>query len=140
MNPYAQTYQAQQIQTASQEQILIMLYDGAIRFLNLAKTAMAENNIERSHNNIIKAQRIIMEFMTTLDLKTGGEVARNLYQLYEYLHHRLVQANLQKDVKMVDEVLQHLKELKATWEEAILIAKQSEKALAEELGQHANIA
>ncbi len=124
MNPYAKTYKAQQIQTASQEQILIMLYDGAIRFLNTAKAGIAEGDVEKFNGNIIKAQRILMEFMTTLDMDVGGEMAKNLFQLYEYLHYRLVQANLQKDVTMVDEVLEHLRELKKTWEEAIGLTRQ----------------
>lgn len=127
-NPYANTYMNQEVQTASQEQLLIMLYDGAIRFLNAAKQGLADDNMEKAHNNVIKTQRILMEFMTTLDMETGGEMAKNLFQLYEYLHYRLVQANLKKDLAMMDEVLDHLKELKMTWEEAIRIAKQEASA------------
>lgn len=126
MNPYANTYKSQQIQTASQEQILILLYEGAIRFLKLAKTALAEKNLEKFHNNIIKTQRILMEFMSTLDVETGGDMAKNLFNLYEYLHYRLIQANLKKDVTMMDEVLEHLQELKSTWESAIDLVKQEE--------------
>lgn len=122
MNPYLKQYQQTQVQTASPEKLLIMLYDGAIQFLNKARMAMQNKDIEGTHNNIIGAQRIISEFMNTLDLKTGGEVAQNLYNLYEYLHYRLVQANIKKDVEMVDEVLVHLKDLKQTWEQAIIIA------------------
>ncbi len=128
MNYYTQTYQAQEIQTASQEQILIMLYDGAIRFLNIAKMAHEERNIEKFHNNLIKTQRILMEFMTTLDLEAGGEVAQNLLKLYEYLHHQLIQANVKKDVTMVEEVLTHLRELKETWEKAIGLSRQEQQS------------
>lgn len=124
-NPYANTYKTQQIQTASKEQILVMLYEGAIRFLNLAKAGHEEGNIEKFHNNLMKTQRIIMEFMSTLDVDMGGEMAKNLFKLYEYLHYRLIQANLKKDVTMIDEVLVHLRELKSTWEEAITMAKKS---------------
>jgi flagellar secretion chaperone FliS len=129
MNSYANTYKSQQIQTASQEQILIMLYEGAIRFLNTAKMGLEENNSEKFNNNIIKTQRIIMEFMTTLDMEVGGEMAQNLFQLYEYLHYRLIQANLKKDATMIDEVLGHLKLLKETWEEAIGIARREDAQL-----------
>lgn len=122
MNPYLKQYQQTQVQTASPEKLLIMLYDGAIQFLNKAKIALSENNIEAVHNNIIGAQRIISEFMNTLDMEVGGDMAKNLYNLYEYLHHRLVQANLKKDSDMVEEVLVYLKDLKQTWEEAIKIA------------------
>ena len=124
MNPYLKQYQQSQIQTASPEKILIMLYDGAIQFLNKALKAMEENNIQESHNNNVAAQNIIAEFMNTLDMDIGGEVAQNLYSLYEYLHHRLVQANINKKPEYVKEVLVHLKELKHTWEEAIRIANK----------------
>lgn len=132
MNPYLKQYQQSQIQTASPEQILIMLYDGAIQFLNKALRHIEEKDIQETHNNIIAAQRIITEFMNTLDVEAGGEVCRNLYSLYEYLHYRLVQANIQKSPDMINEVLRHLKDLKATWEEAIRIAgKDKEKPEAE---------
>lgn len=124
MNPYLKQYQQSQIQTASPEQILIMLYDGAIQFLNKALRCMEEKDIQETHNNIIAAQRIISEFMNTLDVEAGGEVCKNLYSLYEYLHYRLVQANIQKSPDMINEVLRHLKDLKATWEEAIKIASK----------------
>lgn len=128
-NPYLKQYQQSQIQTASPEKILIMLYDGAIQFLNKALKALEEKNIQESHNNIISAQNIIAEFMNTLDMDIGGDVAKNLYSLYEYLHYRLVQANIQKNSAMIEEVLKHLKELKQTWEEAIKIAhKEKEHA------------
>lgn len=127
MNPYLKQYQTNQIQTASPEKILIMLYDGAIQFLNKAKKEIENKNIQEVHNNIIGAQKIISEFMNTLDMEVGGETANNLYNLYEYLHFRLVQANLKKDAAMIDEVLVHLKDLKATWEEAIRITNK-EKA------------
>lgn len=123
----AKQYKAQQIQTASPEEILILLYEGAIRFLVIARKAIEAGDIEKSHNNLIKAQRIITEFMFTLDMDIGGEAAKNLYSLYEYLHYRLVQANLKKDVTMVDEVLDHLRSLKDTWEKAIEIAAEERR-------------
>lgn len=129
MNPYLKQYQTNQIQTASPEKILIMLYDGAIQFLNKAKKELDNNNVQEVHNNIIGAQKIIAEFMNSLDMKVGGEVAVNLYSLYEYLHFRLVQANIKKDVTMIDEVLVHLKDLKQTWEEAIKIAGREKASI-----------
>lgn len=129
MNPYLKQYQTNQVLTASPERILIMLYDGAIQFLNKAKKEMETKNYQEVHNNIIGAQKIISEFMNTLDLNIGGQVAANLYNLYEYLHYRLVQANIKKDVAMVDEVLIHLKDLKQTWEEAIKITNQEKKSI-----------
>jgi len=129
MNPYLKQYQTSQVQTASPEKILIMLYDGAIQFLNKAKKELENKNIQEVHNNIVGAQKIIAEFMNTLDLEIGGETAVNLYNLYDYMHYRLVQANIKKDVEMVDEVLGHLKDLKATWEEAIKIAQREKTSV-----------
>ena len=120
----AEEYKKNQIETAPPEKILIMLYDGAIRFLLLAKKAMQEQNLEKANANLIKAQHIIREFMDSLDMEVGGQMAVNLYNLYEYLHYRLVEANIKKEVVMIDEVLDHLRSLKATWQEAILIAKK----------------
>ncbi len=127
MNLYLKQYQQSQIQTASPEKILIMLYDGAIQFLNKALKAIEENNIQECHNNIVAAQNIISEFMNTLNFDIGGDVAKNLYSLYEYLHYRLVQGNINKDPAMVKEVLQHLKDLKQTWEEAIKISNREKE-------------
>jgi flagellar protein FliS len=126
-NPYlkqAEEYKKNQIETATPEEILIMLYEGAIRFLILAKKAQTANDIEKYNKYLLKAQAIVREFMDSLDMELGGEMATNLYRLYEYLHYRLVQANIKKDVAMIDEVLDHLRSLKSTWEEAIRIAKQ----------------
>ncbi|MDX2084915.1 MAG: flagellar export chaperone FliS [Candidatus Melainabacteria bacterium] len=124
-------YLEQQIQTASQEQLLILLYEGAIRFLHQAKTAMEKQSYEKCHHCLIRAQKIVMEFMLSLDLEQGGEVAVNLYALYEYLYHQMVQANLHKDVTMVQEVISHLEQLKATWEEAIRIAAREQRQAGE---------
>ncbi len=127
LNPYAQSakqYQKQQVETASPEELLLLMYDGAIRFLNVARKAIEEKNIEKTHNNLIRAQHIVTELMASLDMEIGGEVAQNLFRLYDYLHYRLVQANIKKDTAMIDEVLTHLRSLKETWEQAIKIAHQ----------------
>lgn len=126
-NPYikkAEQYKKSQIETATPQEILIMLFEGAIRFLVIARKAMEEKDIQKSHKYLVKSQHIILEFMNSLDMEIGGDMAVNLYKLYEYLHYRLVQANIKKDVAMVDEVLDHLRSLKTTWEEAIRIANK----------------
>lgn len=128
-NPYskhATHYQKQAIETASQEEILLMLYDGAIRFLLISKKAHEAQDWEKYNRHLLKTQNIILEFMNSLDLEMAGEVGRNLYNLYEYFHYQLVQANIKKDLALVDEVLTHLRGLKATWSEAIRIAQQED--------------
>jgi flagellar secretion chaperone FliS len=119
-------YQEQQIKTATKEQLLIMLYDGAIRFCKLAKKALSEGQLEESNKNLLKAQRIISEFMGSLDFEIGGETSKNLFSLYEYLHYRLVQANIKRKPEMIDEVTEHLIGLRDTWNQAIEIARQEE--------------
>jgi flagellar protein FliS len=134
-NPYAKqaaVYKQNQVETATPEEILIMLYEGAIRFLVLTKKAKEANDVEKFHKNVIRAQHIIQEFMNSLDMEIGGEMAQNLFRLYEYLNYRLVQANIKKDVAMVDEVLDHLRSLKATWEEAIRIAQKERDSVDQE--------
>lgn len=134
MNPYLKQYQKSQVETATPEKVLIMLYDGAIQFLNIARMEMITDtvplNIQKIHNNIIGAQKIITEFQSTLNMEIGGEMAQNLYELYNYLYNRLISANIKKDVAIIDEVLGHLKDLRNTWQQAIEIAqKESRKTL-----------
>ena len=127
MNQYVKQYQKTTVETASNEKILIMLYDGAIQFLNKAKIALGEKNWEQSHNNLMGAKRILEEFINTIDKEPNPELAQNLINLYEYFITRLVQANMKHQIEPVDEVLKFLKELKATWEQAIAIS-QKERA------------
>lgn len=127
MNVYLKQYQKNEVETATPEKILILLYDGAINFLNKAKVSMEEGNISETHKNIMGCEKIILEFMNTLDMKEGQELAKNLYNLYDYLYNTLVTANLQKDMKKIDEVLVHLKSLRETWQKAIAISNEEKK-------------
>ena len=129
MNQYVKQYQKTTVETASNEKILIMLYDGAIQFLNKAKIALNEKNWEQSHNNLMGAQKIIEEFINTIDKEPNPELAQNLISLYEYFITRLIQANMKHEIAPIDEVLKFLKELKSTWEEAISIAQKERTKL-----------
>lgn len=125
-NPYQyQQYQHQQVFTAPPDKLLLMLYDGAIRASIQAKKALENQNTEESHNCITKAQNIIVELMTTLNM--DYEIANNLYSLYDYLYRRLVDANVQKDAAIIDEVLSFLNELRQTWVEAAVKARGERK-------------
>lgn len=114
-NPYQQ-YRQQQVNTATPDKLLIMLYDGAIRFCSQAKMAIENKQFEQSHVNLTKAQNIIVEFMTTLNM--DYEISPNLYSLYDYLYNRLVEANIKKDTAIIDEVVGFLTDLRKTWAEA----------------------
>ena len=127
MNQYVKQYQKLNIETASREQILIMLYDAAIQFLNKAKMAIRNHDAESAHNNLISTQNIIYEFINSLDREIAPDLAARLTSLYEYFIRRLVDANMKKEIAPIDEVLGFLKSLKATWEKAIEISQKEAK-------------
>ena len=131
INPYLKQYKKTQIDTTPKEQILLMLYDGAVRFLHQAKEGFAEKNIEKIHNNLIKVQNIITEFETTLDMENGGEFAQNLFALYEFMNRQLVRANMKKDEGALDIVIKHMTELRDTWREAVKKFKAEGNSLSE---------
>lgn len=126
-NPYVKQYKKAQLETATPEEVLILLYDGAIQFLNKAKIAMERKEHDLAHKNITSCERIILEFMNTLDMDSKGDLARNLYRLYEYLYNTLVNASITKDLAKIDEVLKHLKSLRETWQKAISISNSKKE-------------
>lgn len=113
------TYLKQEIDGATPGKLLIMLYDGAIKFIKFAEQALISKDIERSHNNLIRAQNIIYEFMITLDLEKGGDIAENLMRLYDYVLVRLEQANIKKDPSFLPSAVNVLTELRAGWKGAV---------------------
>ena len=111
-NGYAQ-YNNSKILTASPAELTLMLYDGAIKFANIAVMGMEQNDIQKAHNNIIRVQRIIEEFRNTLDRKYP--VAEDFDRIYVYLLKRLYEANVKKDKEIMEEVLKHLRTMRDTW-------------------------
>ena len=118
MNAYSQ-YQQNQIMSASSEQILLMLYDGAIRFTRQAIRGMEEENLTQFHHGIEKSMAIIIEFSNSLDHTIGGDIAGNLDALYDFMVRELTLANLHKDIKKLKVVEKLLVDLRATWGEAV---------------------
>lgn len=116
-----QNYQQNKILTASPAQLTLMLYDGAIKFCNLAIMGIEEKNIQKAHDNIKKVERIIEEFRATLNFKYS--VANDFDNVYKYLYDRLVQANIHKDKEILEEVLEHLRTMRSTWEEVMKRAR-----------------
>ena len=115
-NPYA-AYNNSKIMTASPAELTLMLYDGAIKFTNIAITAIEKGDVDKAHNNIMKTERIIIEFQSTLDHKY--EVAKDFDAVYTYLIRRLRDANLKKDGEILEEVLKHLRTMRDTWKEVM---------------------
>lgn len=119
-NPYA-NYANSKIMTASPAQLTLMLYDGAIKFCNIAIVAIESNNIEKANSNIQKAQRIIQEFRATLNF--DYPVAEDFDKVYEYIYRRLVEANMKKDKEILEEALSHIRTMRETWIEVMNKAK-----------------
>lgn len=126
MNNHNQIYQQNAVQTASPERLLLMLYDGAIRFMNKAKRSLEEGELELVHLNLVKAQDIITELMVTLNM--DYKISHQLLPLYEYYRYRLIEANTKKIVEPIDEVLSNMIELRKTWEQAIRLVKGEQAA------------
>ena len=104
-----------------------MLYGGAIRFLHAAEEALERRNGEAAHTALSRAQEIVFELITSLD-DSAGEVAENLLALYAYLNHRLAQANVQKSVQPVQEVLRIMSQLESAWRQVLTTQPQRSKA------------
>ena len=122
-NPYEQ-YKNNAIATATPAELTLMLYEGAIKFGNLAIKAIEDNDIEKAYRNIVKVQNIIAEFRNTLDFKYP--VAKDFDRVYEYLERRLVEANMTKDKAIMEEVVTHIRSMRDTWKEVMKRAKMAE--------------
>lgn len=115
-NVYDQ-YRRTKVETLTPGKLLLMLYDGALNNISQAREAIAARDIARAHQHIIKTQDIMMELMATLNMDYA--ISTNLYRLYDYLHQRLVDSNINKDPAVLDEVEAMLNDLRQTWDEAI---------------------
>ena len=120
-NP-AQLYGNSKIQTATPAELTLMLYDGAIKFCNIALIAIENGDIQKAHTNIVKAQNIILEFICTLDHKY--KVAEDFERVFDYIHRRLVEANIKKDKEILEEALGYIREMRDTWKEVMKLARQ----------------
>ena len=118
-NAYEQ-YNNSKIMTASKPELTLMLYEGAIKFCNIAIMGIEKKDIQKAHTNIIKVQRIISEFRATLD--HHYPVAEDFDRVYEYLERRLIEANVKKDVEILEEVNTHLRSMRDTWKEVMKTA------------------
>lgn len=125
-NPY-QAYQNNSVTTASPGELTLMLYNGCLKFTNLAKNAIEQKNIEEKNKNIQKAQNIIQELMVTLNMDLP--VSRNMMTLYDFIHNRLVEANIKNDIAAIDEVEELVTEFRDTWKQVIQLHRQQQYAV-----------
>ncbi len=119
---YAQ-YNNSRVLTASPAELTLMLYEGAIKFCNIAIMAVEKKDVQKAHTNIVKVENIVNYLQSTLDMKYP--VAQDFDRIYVYLQQRLTQANMKKDPEILNEVCEHLRSLRDTWKE--VMAKSQHK-------------
>lgn len=122
-NPY-QSYQQNSVNTASAGDLTLMLYNGALKFLHLAKKAIQDKDITARNTNIQKTQNIIKELMVTLNMDIA--ISKNLMSLYDYMNRQLIKANIENNVALIEEVEALITEFRDTWKEAIVLNRQKQ--------------
>lgn len=122
-NAYAQ-YSTNKAMTASPAELTLMLYEGAIKFCNIAILGVEQEDIQKAHTNIVKVQKIIDYFRQTLDM--SYPVAQDFERVYVYLGQRLIQANIGKDKEILEEVCGHLRSMRDTWKEVMRICREKQ--------------
>lgn len=110
-------YASNRILTATPAELTLMLYEGAVKFCNIAIEAVEKHDISKAHTNIVKVENIIAEFRATLNHKYP--VAEDFENVYAYLDQRLVEANIKKDADILKEILEHLRTMRDTWKEVM---------------------
>ena len=122
-NPY-QAYQSNAVTTASPGEVTLMLYNGCLRFMKAARTAIEKKDIEKKNENLIKAQNIISELRVTLNMEL--EVSNNLMAMYEYIMRRLIEANVKNDTAILDEAAELVTDLRDTWKQAVQLNRRKQ--------------
>lgn len=117
-------YKQNSVTTASPGELTLMLYNGCLKFLTIAKKAMLDKNIEAKNTNLQKAQAIITELMVTLDMNVP--ISKEIQPLYDYMNRRLLEANIKNDSAIIDEVAGLVTEFRDTWKEVILLNRQQQ--------------
>lgn len=121
MNNVANAYQNSSIQTASPAELTLMLYEGAIKFCNIALIALEKKDYSKVNTNLKKAQRIIMEFRVTLDHKYP--VWEDFERVYDYIYRQLIEGNIKKDPAIIEDALRYIREMRDTWKEVMRLNK-----------------
>ena len=114
-------YQRNAILTASPAELTLMLYDGAIKFCNIARIAIENKDIMKAHENIMRAEAIITEFRATLNHKYP--VWEDFERVYDYIYRKLIDANIHKNIEDLDEALKYIREMRDTWKEVMRLAR-----------------
>lgn len=115
-------YKQNSVTTATPEELTLMLYEGAIRFMNIAKYSIENKNLERAHSSLMRAQDIIMELNYSLDM--NYEISKEYRMLYDFVISNLVDANISKDIKFIEDAATIVSELRDTWKEVMIQIQQ----------------
>ncbi|GEM_PF-496525 len=118
-NKYIKQYQTSNITTATPEKLMIMMFDGALQFLQKAKMAIEEKNFQERSLNIEMARKIIREFMRSIDLENGNDVSKSLFKLYNKMAMKLIKANVSRNAVLIDEVIEDLANIRWGFQKAI---------------------
>jgi flagellar protein FliS len=118
------TYKNNSVNFASKDQLLLMLVDGAVKFSKIARQAILDKDIPKAHENLVKTQDIFYELMATLDVNQAGQWGQQLMSIYEFIVRKLGEANIKKDIKIMDEVIPLIKDIRDTWYESEKLSKQ----------------
>lgn len=118
-NKYIKQYQTNNITTATPEKLMIMLFDGALQFLQKAKTAILEKQLKERSTNLESARKIIRELMRTIDLENGNDVSKQLFRLYNRMAMKLIKANVSRNTELIDEVIEDLTNIRWGFQKAI---------------------
>lgn len=124
VNKAYQVYQNNSVNTASNGELTLMLYNGCMKFIKQAKKDMEADNFAEKNKNIQKAQNIIQELMITLDAKM--DISKQILPLYEYMQYQLKEANIHNDTSKLDEVLGFVTEFRDTWKQVIIKNRQQQ--------------
>ena len=137
MNPYTKgrnAYKQAAVNTTDQGTLILMLYDGTIRFLKSAIKKLQAKDLEGAHVFIGRAKKIISELRVSLNMERGGEVGKSLYRMYTYMFNQLVDANIHKDAKKLEEVQKLMEELRSGWKTISNSGKPGKIAVPEQRG------
>lgn len=124
-------YKQNSVTTASPGELTLMLYNGCIKFLGKAKVAITDKNIQEKNHNIQRAQAIIAELMSTLNMDI--DISKQMLPLYDYMNRRLIEANIQNDIAIIEEVEGLVTEFRDTWKEVIKITRQQQYGSAQQV-------
>lgn len=115
-------YKQNAILTATPEELTLMLYDGGIKFMNIAKYSIEGKDLEKAHTSLIRAQDIVMEL--NLSLNTKYPISEEFKRLYDFILSKLMDANIQKDIKAIEDALEIMTQMRDTWKEVMKQVKK----------------